>query len=66
MSDKELNKMIDWCRKKISNIPHNYSGKRKEGYEDAMLQVMSYLYSKKDSVTVRRAVLNNESSKKVL
>ena len=49
MSDKELNKMIDWCRKKISNIPHNYSGKRKEGYEDAMLQVMSYLHSKKGS-----------------
>ena len=49
MSDKELNEMIDWCRKKISNLPHNYSGKRKEGYEDAMLQVMSYLHSKKGS-----------------
>lgn len=47
MSDKELNEMIDWCRKKISNLPYNYSGKRKEGYKDAMLQVMSYLHSKK-------------------
>ena len=49
MSDKELNEMIDWCRKKISNLHHNYSGKRKEGYKDAMLQVMSYLHSKKGS-----------------
>ena len=47
VSDKELNEMIDWCRKKISNLPYNYSGKRKEGYKDAMLQVMSYLHSKK-------------------
>ena len=47
MSTKELNEMIDWCRKKISNLPYSYSGKRKEGYEDAMLQVMSYLHSKK-------------------
>lgn len=47
MSDKELNEMIDWCRKKISNLSYNYTGKRKEGYKDAMLQVMSYLHSKK-------------------
>lgn len=47
MTDKELNEMIDWCRKKMSNLPLNYTGKRKEGYKDAMLQVMSYLHSKK-------------------
>ena len=49
VTDKELNEMIDWCRKKISNLPYDYTGKRKEGYEDAMLQVMSYLHSKKGS-----------------
>ena len=47
MSDKELNEIIDWCRKKISNLSYNCIGKRKEGYKDAMLQVMSYLHSKK-------------------
>ena len=49
VTDKELNEMIDWCRKKISNLPYDYTGKRKEGYKDAMLQVMSYLHSKKGS-----------------
>ena len=49
VADKELNEIIDWCRKKISNLPYNYTGKRKEGYKDAMLQVMSYLHSKKGS-----------------
>lgn len=47
MTDKELNEMIDWCRKKMSNLPLNCTGKTKEGYKDAMLQVMSYLHSKK-------------------
>ena len=47
MSDRELNEMIDWCRKKMSNLPLNFIGKRKEGYKEAMLQVMSYLHSKK-------------------
>jgi hypothetical protein len=47
ITDRELNEMIDWCRKKMSNLPFNYTGKRKEGYEEAMLQVMSYLHSKK-------------------
>ena len=55
VSDRELNEMIDWCRKKISNLPYNYSGKRKEGYKDAMLQVMSYLHSKKGSEECWRA-----------
>lgn len=49
MTDKELNEIIDWCRKKISSLPYDYTGKRKEGYKDAMLQVMSYLHSKKGS-----------------
>ena len=47
MSDRELNEMIDWCRKKLKNRPFNLTGKRLEGYEEAMLQVMSYLHSKK-------------------
>lgn len=47
MTDKELNELIDWCRKKMSNLPFNYTGKRKEGYKEAMLQVMSYLHSRK-------------------
>ena len=32
MTDRELNEIIDWCRKKISNLPYDYTGKRKEGY----------------------------------
>ena len=47
MTDRELNEIIDWCRKKMSSLPFNYTGKRKEGYKEAMLQVMSYLHSKK-------------------
>ena len=47
MRDRELNEIIDWCRKKMSSLPFNYTGKRKEGYKEAMLQVMSYLQSKK-------------------
>ena len=49
MTDNELNEMIDWCRKKIENRSFNLTGKRREGYKDAMLQVMSYLHGKKDS-----------------
>ena len=49
MTERELNEMIDWCRKKMSNLPFNYTGKRKEGYKDAMLQIMSYLHSRKGS-----------------
>lgn len=48
MTDNELNEMIDWCRKKIENRPFNLTGKRREGYKEAMLQVMSYLHGKKD------------------
>lgn len=47
MTDKELNEMIDWCKKKMLSLPFNYTGKRKEGYKEAMLQVMSYIHSKK-------------------
>ena len=47
MTDKELNEMIEWCKKKMLSLPFNYTGKRKEGYKEAMLQVMSYLHSKK-------------------
>lgn len=50
MTDKELNEMIDWCRKKIELEKHNRygcTGKRMEGYEQAIKTVMSYLHSKK-------------------
>ncbi len=50
MTDRELDGMIDWCRKKLANEKHNpfgMTGKRLEGYEYAMLSVMSYLHSKK-------------------
>ena len=50
MTDKELNEMIEWCRKKLANEkknPFGLSGKRLEGYEQAMKTVMSYLHSKK-------------------
>lgn len=44
---KELDDTIYWCRKKIDNRPRNMTENRREGYKDAMLQVMSYLHSKK-------------------
>ena len=50
MKDNELNEMIDWCRKKLANEkknPFDLSGKRLDGYEQAMKSVMSYLHSKK-------------------
>lgn len=50
MTDKELNEMISWCRTKLANEkknPYGLSGKRMEGYEQAMKVFMSYLHSKK-------------------
>ena len=52
MSDKELDEIIDWCRKKLANEksnPWGLTGKRMEGYEQAMKVVMSYLHSRKGS-----------------
>ncbi len=49
MTDRELNEMIDWCRNKLANEKkYGLTGKRMEGYEQAMKAVMSYLHSKKD------------------
>lgn len=51
MDVKDLNQMIDWCRKKIlqeKKKPYGLSGKRLEGYERAMHAVMSYLHNLKD------------------
>ena len=51
MTDRELNEIIDWCRKKLANEKRNpcgLTGKRMEGYEQAMKVVMSYLHSRKD------------------
>lgn len=50
MTNDELNKMIEWCRKKIEEEkrkPYGLSGKRLEGYDTAMKAVMSYLHSLK-------------------
>lgn len=50
MTDHDYDKAIVWCKKKIENVKkHNVlSGKRLEGYEEAMLCVMSYLHCEKD------------------
>lgn len=48
MTDIELNEMIGWCKKKIANRPLTMTSNRREGYKEAMLQVMSYLHSKKE------------------
>lgn len=53
MKVKEIDEMIDWCRKKLSDEkknPFGLTGKRLEGYEQAMKSVMSYLHSKKGEV----------------
>ena len=50
MTDGGLNEIIDWCRKKLINEkknPYGLTGKRMEGYEQAMKVVMSYLHSMK-------------------
>lgn len=50
MTDRELNEIIYWCRKKLDNEkrnPYGLTGKRMEGYEQAMKAVMSYLHSRK-------------------
>lgn len=53
MTDRELNEIIYWCRKKLDNEKRNpyglngLTGKRMEGYEQAMKAVMSYLHSRK-------------------
>ena len=52
MTDRELNEIIDWCRKKLKKKkknPYGLNGKRIEGYEQAMKVVMSYLHSRKGS-----------------
>ena len=50
MTDRELDEIIDWCRKKLVDKKKNlYSlnSKRMEGYEQAVEAVMSYLHSRK-------------------
>lgn len=50
MTNKELDKIIAWCKNRIKTEKHKpfgLTGKKLEGYEEAMLQVMSYLHSKK-------------------
>lgn len=50
MTNAELNKMIEWCRKKLNEERsklYGLSGKRLEGYDTAMKAVMSYLHSLK-------------------
>lgn len=45
------NETIDWCRQKLTQEkknPFGLTGKRLEGYEQAILSVMSYLHSKKE------------------
>lgn len=51
MTNRELDAMIDWCRQKMikeKSKPYGLTGKRREGYEEAMLAVMSYLHSLKE------------------
>ena len=53
MTDKELNEMIDWCRNKLAiekKNPYGLTGKRLEGYEQAIKVFMSYLHSKKRGI----------------
>lgn len=51
MTNKEIDEMLDWCKKKMKQANSDWeicsSYKRLEGYEKAMLSVMSYLHSKK-------------------
>ena len=47
----EYDKIIGWCRKRLATEkakPFGLTGKRLEGYEEAMLSVMSYLHCEKE------------------
>ena len=48
MTNQELDYIIDWCRKKIKET--TLTGKRKEGYKEAMLSTMSYLSRHKKEI----------------
>ena len=50
MTDNDYDRAIAWCKKKIENVKkyHILSGKRLEGYEEAMLCIMSYLHCEKE------------------
>lgn len=46
----KLDEYINWCRLKLANKPHWIrENKYKNGYEDAMLAVMSMLHNEKSS-----------------
>jgi hypothetical protein len=53
MGNRELDFIIDWCRRKTFQKTRQcgYTGKRGQGYEEAMLNVMSYLHSLKKEVS---------------
>lgn len=53
MNEKELNEMIDWCRKKLADekkkpVGFRLTSKSMDGYEKAIKAVMSYLHSMKE------------------
>lgn len=51
MTNQELDNLIDWCRQKMvteKNKPYGLTGKRREGYKEAMLAVMSHLHDLKE------------------
>lgn len=50
MTNTELDRIIDWCRKKIEceKQMHHMNTKKFEGYVDAMHAVMSYLHKLKE------------------
>ena len=51
MTNQELDELINWCDFKLKREkanPLGLSGRRLDGYELAMLAVMSHLHSKKE------------------
>ena len=73
MTDNDYDKAIVWCKKKIENVKkyHILRGKRLEGYEEAMLCVMSYLHCEKERSVDRtnadriRAMSDEEMAKAI-
>lgn len=49
MTNAELDFIIDWCRRKTAQKTSQcgYYGKKGQGYEEAMLNVMSFLHGLK-------------------
>ena len=66
MNNAELDKMIEWCRKKLReerDKPYGFGGKKLEGYDTAMNEVIVLPCKVGDTLYVNYKYLRNWESK---